>query len=81
MALPGVREIRQRKIEQTKVHQLIVNVETVIFRSKMTELHSPKYNLDKGWQAILKDLNIPVQDVLRYAQLPLDLLLRKTPAG
>lgn len=46
----------------------------------MTELHSPKYNLDKGWQAILKDLNIPVQDVLRYAQLPLDLLLRKTPA-
>lgn len=46
----------------------------------MTEYHNPKYNLDKGWQAILKDLNISIQDVLRYAQLPLDLLLRKTPA-
>ncbi len=45
----------------------------------MTELHSQKYNLEKGWRASLKDLNISVQDVLRYAQLPLDLLLRKTP--
>lgn len=45
----------------------------------MTELHNQKYNLDKGWPASLKELNIPVQDVLRHAQLPLDLLLRKTP--
>lgn len=45
----------------------------------MTKLHSQKYNLGKYWQALLKDLNISVQDVLRYAQLPLDLLLRKTP--
>ncbi len=46
----------------------------------MTELHNQKYNLEKGWPALLKDLNISVQDVLQYAQLPLDLLLRKTPA-
>ena len=46
----------------------------------MTELHSQKYNLGKGWRALLKDLDISVQDVLRHAQLPLDLLLRKTPA-
>jgi AraC-like DNA-binding protein len=46
----------------------------------MKEFHSQKYNLEKGWPALLKDLNIPVQDVLRYAQLPLDLLLRKAPA-
>src|SRR5512145_2940466 len=45
----------------------------------MTKLHSQKYNLEKGWRASLKDLNISAQDVLRYAQLPLDLLLRKTP--
>lgn len=45
----------------------------------MKELHGPKYNLGKYWQALLKDLNISVQDVLRHAQLPLDLLLRKTP--
>ncbi|MBD3274491.1 MAG: helix-turn-helix domain-containing protein [Candidatus Marinimicrobia bacterium] len=46
----------------------------------MTELHSQKYNLGKGWRALLKDLDISVQDVLRHAQLPPDLLLRKTPA-
>jgi len=45
----------------------------------MTGLHNQRYNLEKGWRALLKDLNIPAQDVLRYAQLPLDLLLRKTP--
>jgi len=45
----------------------------------MTKLHSQKYNLGKYWQALLKDLNISAQEVLRYAQLPLDLLLRKTP--
>ena len=45
----------------------------------MKEFHSTKYNLGKYWQALLKDLNISAQDVLRHAQLPLDLLLRKTP--
>jgi AraC-like DNA-binding protein len=47
---------------------------------EMTELYSQKYNLEKGWSALLKNLDISVQDVLRHAQLPLDLLLRKTPA-
>ena len=46
----------------------------------MTERHSHKYNLEKGWPALLKSLGISVQDVLRHARLPLDLLLRKTPA-
>ncbi|MCP4613203.1 MAG: AraC family transcriptional regulator, partial [Planctomycetes bacterium] len=45
----------------------------------MNELHSQKYNLEKGWQALLKDLNVSAQDVLRRARLPLDLLLRKAP--
>lgn len=45
----------------------------------MTRSYSEKYILEKGWQASLKDMNISVQDVLRHAQLPLDLLLRKTP--
>jgi len=45
----------------------------------MTELSSQKYNLEKGWPALLKILDISVQDVLRQAQLPLDLLLRKVP--
>src|SRR5512139_2058285 len=48
--------------------------------SEMKEFHSQKYNLEKSWQALLKDLNISVQAVLRQAHLPLDLLLRKTPA-
>lgn len=45
----------------------------------MKKFHSPRYNLGKYWQALLKDLHISVQDVLLHAQLPLDLLLRKTP--
>ena len=45
----------------------------------MTELYSQKYNLEKGWPALLENLGISAQDVLRHAQLPLDLLLRKTP--
>lgn len=45
----------------------------------MTELYSPKYNLEKGWPSLLKKLDISVQDVLRHAQLPLDLLIRKAP--
>ncbi len=47
--------------------------------NEIKELHSQRYNFEKGWQTLLKDLHIPVQDVLRYARLPLDLLLRKTP--
>jgi AraC-like DNA-binding protein len=47
--------------------------------SEMKELHSHKYSLEKSWLALLKDLNISAQDVLRQARLPLDLLLRKTP--
>jgi len=47
---------------------------------EMKEYHSQKYNLEKGWPELLKKLDISVQDVLRHAQLPLDLLLRKTPA-
>jgi len=45
----------------------------------MTQLYNQKYNLEKGWPELLKNLGISVQDVLRQAQLPLDLLLRKTP--
>lgn len=40
---------------------------------------SHKYMLDTGIRLIFKDLNIPPQDVLRHAQLPLDLLSRKQP--
>ncbi|MCB0208994.1 MAG: AraC family transcriptional regulator ligand-binding domain-containing protein [Anaerolineae bacterium] len=46
----------------------------------MKEVHSQKYNLEKGWPVLLKSVGISAQDVLRYGQLPLDLLLRKTPA-
>ncbi|MEM7737350.1 MAG: AraC family transcriptional regulator ligand-binding domain-containing protein [Deinococcota bacterium] len=46
----------------------------------MTERDNHKYNLEKGWPALLKSLDISSQDLLRHAQLPLDLLLRKTPA-
>jgi len=45
----------------------------------MTGLYSQKYNLEKGWPELLKNLDISVQDVLRHARLPLDLLLRKSP--
>lgn len=38
-----------------------------------------RYVLDVGWQALFKDLDIAVQDVLRHAHLPLDLLARKPP--
>lgn len=38
-----------------------------------------KYIVDMGWHVLFKDLNISLQDVLRYAQLPLDLLHRKAP--
>lgn len=32
-----------------------------------------------GWKILSKDMNVSVQDVLRYAGLPLDLLSRKAP--
>lgn len=38
-----------------------------------------KYILDKGWLVIVKDLGISAQDILRHAQLPLDLLSHKQP--
>lgn len=37
-----------------------------------------KYQVDKGWLVIMKDLNISVQDILRHAHLPLDLFSRKS---
>lgn len=45
----------------------------------MTDVRSPRYSLDIGWQAMTKDMDISVQDVLRHARLPLDLLSQKTP--
>ncbi len=38
-----------------------------------------KYVLEMGWQAQAKDMAISLQDVLRYAQLPPDLLTRTPP--
>lgn len=38
-----------------------------------------RYHLDTSWQLMLKDLNISAQVVLRAAQMPLDLLARKSP--
>ncbi|HSH02802.1 MAG TPA: AraC family transcriptional regulator ligand-binding domain-containing protein [Anaerolineae bacterium] len=39
-----------------------------------------KYPVEvNGWQILFKDMNVSSQDVLRYAQLPLDLLSRKSP--
>jgi AraC-like DNA-binding protein len=43
----------------------------------MTERNKMRYAFDKGWQALFHDLAIPMQDVLRHAQLPLDLFSRK----
>ncbi|MCB9451612.1 MAG: AraC family transcriptional regulator ligand-binding domain-containing protein [Anaerolineaceae bacterium] len=43
----------------------------------MTENNRMRYEFDKGWLALFKDLNIASQDVLRHAQLPLDLFSRK----
>lgn len=44
----------------------------------MTELNNTRYSFDKGWQALFHDLKIVAQDVLRHAQLPLDLFTRKS---
>ena len=38
-----------------------------------------KYIVDGGWRVLFNDVNLSMQDVLRYAQLPLDLLSRKSP--
>lgn len=37
-----------------------------------------RYPTDSGWQILLKDLNVSPQDVLRAANLPLDLFSRKS---
>lgn len=38
-----------------------------------------KYVLDTGWLVLLHDMGVSPQDVLRHAELPLDLLSRKSP--
>lgn len=39
----------------------------------------PQFVVDFGWQALLGDLGVSAQDVLRMASLPLDLFTRETP--
>ncbi len=39
----------------------------------------PQFVVDFGWQALLGDLGVSAQDVLRMANLPLDLFTRETP--
>ena len=43
----------------------------------MTDRNRARYAFDKGWQVLFHDANIGMQDVLRYAQLPLDLFSRQ----
>lgn len=43
----------------------------------MVDTRKTRYEFDKGWLALFKDLNISSQVVLRHAQLPLDLFSRK----
>lgn len=38
-----------------------------------------KYVIEFSWQIVFRDLNLSLQDVLRHARLPLDLMSRKTP--
>ncbi len=38
-----------------------------------------RYALETGWQILFKDMDVSAQDVLYHAQLPLDLLSRKSP--
>jgi len=45
----------------------------------MADAPARKYDLDTSWQALFKDIDVSVQDVLRHANLPLDLLSRKMP--
>ncbi len=42
----------------------------------MAESNRRRYAFDKGWQALFRDTHIMMQDVLRYAQLPLDIFSR-----
>ena len=44
----------------------------------MTNLSKMRYSFDKGWKALLHDLDVEPQDVLRHSHLPLDLLSRKS---
>lgn len=44
----------------------------------MSENKNKKYAFEKGWQILFHDLNLSSQDVLRHAQLPLDLFNRKS---
>lgn len=44
----------------------------------MTDLSKTKYSFDKGWKALFHDLKVEAQDILRHAQLPLDLFSRKS---
>lgn len=41
---------------------------------------SKKFIVDIGWQALLRDLDLSAQDLLRYARLPLDLFSKESPA-
>jgi AraC-like DNA-binding protein len=47
--------------------------------SEKIKLYNKKFNLEKGWETLLKNFDISIQDVLLHARLPLDLLLQKTP--
>lgn len=38
-----------------------------------------RYVLEAGWQLLFKDMDVSAQDVLYHAQMPLDLLSRKSP--
>ena len=42
-------------------------------------MENRRYQLETSWQALLSDLSISVQDVLRHANLPLDLMTRRSP--
>lgn len=44
----------------------------------MEEAKKKKYAFDKGWQALFHDLDICLQDILRYGKLPLDLFSRQS---
>ncbi len=43
----------------------------------MVDARKRRYEFDKGWLDLFKKLNFSSQDVLRHAQLPLDLFTRK----
>ncbi len=45
----------------------------------MMRVPNPNFQLDMAWQVLFRDMDISSQDVLHYAQLPLDLLSRKSP--